>query len=50
VRTDKRIKGEENVANSYNMYNSNLEAGYGAQLGQANSLRDRFADPSILSD
>jgi hypothetical protein len=50
VKTDKRIKGEENIANSYDMYNNNLQAGYGEQLGQANSLRDRFADPSILSD
>ncbi|PKM98576.1 MAG: hypothetical protein CVU79_02805 [Elusimicrobia bacterium HGW-Elusimicrobia-3] len=50
VKTDKRIKGEENIANSYSMYNNNLQAGYGEQLGQANSLRDRFADPSVLSD
>jgi hypothetical protein len=50
VRTDKRIKGEENINNSYNMYNDNLQAGYGTQLGEANTLRDRFADPSVLSD
>ena len=50
VQTDKRIKGEENIANSYNIYNTNLQAGYGAQLGNANSIRDRFSDPSVLSD
>jgi len=50
VKTDKRIKGEENINNSYNLYNDNLQAGYSSQLGQANSLRDRFADPSVLSD
>lgn len=50
INTDKRIKGEENISNSYNMYNNNLQAGYGEQLGQANALRDRFADPSELSD
>ena len=50
VQTDKRIKGEENIASTYGMYNTNLQAGYGSQLGSANALRDRFADPSILSD
>ena len=50
LRTDKRIKGEENIANSYDMYNNNLQAGYGEQLGNANALRDRFADPTVLSD
>lgn len=50
VNTDKRIKGEENVSSSYGIYNNNLQAGYGAQLNAANNLRDRFADPSILSD
>ncbi|MDD2806746.1 MAG: hypothetical protein PHV33_14435 [Elusimicrobiales bacterium] len=50
LSTDKRIKGEENVASSYNVYNEGLQAGYNSQLGQANSLRDRFADPSELSD
>jgi hypothetical protein len=50
VQTDKRIKGEENIASNYGVYNTNLQAGYGSQLGSANALRDRFADPSILSD
>ena len=50
IRTDKRIKGEENLAGTFDVYNENLQAGYNAQLGQANSLRDRFADPSVLSD
>lgn len=50
LSTDKRIKGEENIANSYNVYNEGLQAGFNSQLGQANSLRDRFADPSVLSD
>ncbi len=50
VQTDKRIKGEENVAGTYNVYNNNLQAGYGSHLNAANALRDRFSDPSILSD
>jgi len=50
VQTDKRIKGEENIASTFNVYNDNLQAGYNAQLGSANALRDRFADPSVLSD
>lgn len=50
VQTDKRIKGEENISSTYNLYNNHLQAGYGEHLNAANSLRDRFADPSILSD
>ncbi len=50
VQTDKRIKGEENVASTFNVYNENLQAGYSTQLTSANSLRDRFSDPSVLSD
>ncbi len=50
VSTDKRIKGEENIASSYNVYNTNLQAGYNQELGAANALRDRFLDPSELSD
>jgi hypothetical protein len=50
LKTDKRIKGEENINSSYNIYNEGLQAGYSSQQGQANSLRDRFADPSVLSD
>jgi hypothetical protein len=50
IQTDKRIKGEENVANTFNVYNNNLQAGYGSHLNSANSLRDRFSDPSDLSD
>ncbi|MDP2865823.1 MAG: hypothetical protein Q8O90_06245 [Elusimicrobiota bacterium] len=50
IQTDKRIKGEENIASTFNVYNENLQAGYNSQLGSANALRDRFADPSTLSD
>lgn len=50
IRTDKRIKGEENIAGTYNIYNEQLQAGYTSQLNSANALRDRFSDPSILSD
>lgn len=47
VKTDKRIKGEDNISNTYNMYNQNND---GPQLSNVNALRDRFADPSALSD
>ncbi|PIU18111.1 MAG: hypothetical protein COT18_11155, partial [Elusimicrobia bacterium CG08_land_8_20_14_0_20_59_10] len=50
IKTDKRIKGEENINDSYNLYNNDLQAGYTSQLNNANSLRDRFLDPSVLSD
>jgi len=50
IQTDKRIKDEANIASSYNVYNNNLQAGYSNQLNAANSLRDRFSDPSELSD
>lgn len=49
-RTDKRIKGEENINTSYSMYNTELSEGYNSQLSAANSLRDRFSNPSVLSD
>ncbi|MDA8242599.1 MAG: hypothetical protein M0025_00555, partial [Elusimicrobia bacterium] len=50
IKTDKRIKGEENVNSAYNLYNSGLQDGYNQQLNAANSLRDRFSDPTELSD
>ncbi|OGR45331.1 MAG: hypothetical protein A2X35_03555 [Elusimicrobia bacterium GWA2_61_42] len=50
VQTDKRIKGEADIASTYNVYNNNLQAGYNTQLNNANALRDRFSDPSLLSD
>jgi hypothetical protein len=50
IQTDKRIKDEANIASNYNVYNTNLQAGYNNQLNAANAMRDRFADPSVLSD
>ena len=50
IQTDKRIKGEENVASTFNVYDENVQAGYNSQQTSANALRDRFSDPSTLSD
>ena len=41
LQTDKRIKGEENIASTFNIYNENLQAGYNSQQTSANALRDR---------
>lgn len=48
LKTDKRIKGEANLNNTYNLYNEDLQES--GQLAAANSLRDNFAEPSVLSD
>ncbi|HBE88169.1 MAG TPA: hypothetical protein DDW67_03405 [Elusimicrobia bacterium] len=49
-QTDKRIKGEENISNTYNVYNPEVGQAFAEQNQSATSLRDRFADPSTLSD
>ncbi|KAF0126722.1 MAG: hypothetical protein FD189_1644 [Elusimicrobia bacterium] len=49
-QTDKRIKNEENVSNTYQVFNPEIGQAYGQQQNGASSLRDRFADPSTLSD
>lgn len=49
-QTDKRIKKEENVSNTYQVYNNEVGQVFGQQQNGVTSLRDRFADPSTLSD
>jgi hypothetical protein len=49
-QTDKRIKKEENVSNTYQVYNPEVGQIFGQQQNGVTSLRDRFADPSTLSD
>ncbi|HOI42027.1 MAG TPA: hypothetical protein PK523_03695, partial [Elusimicrobiales bacterium] len=49
-QTDKRIKNEANVSDTYQVYNPEVGQAFGQQQHGANSLRDRFADPSTLSD
>ncbi|HNT97195.1 MAG TPA: hypothetical protein PKK31_02890 [Elusimicrobiales bacterium] len=49
-QTDKRIKNEANVSDTYQIYNPEVGQAFGQQQHGANSLRDRFADPSTLSD
>lgn len=49
-QTDKRIKGEENVSNTYNVYSPEVGQAYSHYNNTAVALRDRFANPSTLSD
>lgn len=49
-QTDKRIKGEENISNTYNVYNPEVGEAYSHYNNTAVALRDRFANPSTLSD
>ncbi len=49
-QTDKRIKGEDNISTTYNLYNPEVGQSYATQSHDANALRDRFSDPSTLSD
>jgi len=50
LQTDKRLAGEADIAASYQFYNTGLQGGYDSQFQAVNALRDRFSDPSTLSD
>jgi hypothetical protein len=50
VRVNKDIPGEENITGTYKLFNGGLQGEYEAQLGHATAQRDRFADPTELSD
>lgn len=50
IKTDKRIKDEENLNNTYTEYNAGLQGGQDLHTATAGDMRDRFADPSTLSD
>ncbi|MBU2573921.1 MAG: hypothetical protein KKH28_07595 [Elusimicrobia bacterium] len=49
VHTDKNIKDEADVTQTYNMFN-NSDNGAGGTVTDVNQMRDRFNDPSDLTD
>ncbi len=49
VHTDKRVKGEEDVTQTYNMFN-NRDNAFDGVIADVNQMRERFADPSDLTD
>lgn len=49
IHTDKRVKGEEDVTQTYSMFN-NRENGFDDVIADVNQMRERFADPSDLTD
>ena len=49
VHTDKRVKGEEDVNQNYSMFN-NRENGFDSTIAGVTQMRERFEDPSDLTD
>ncbi len=49
VHTDKRVKGEKDVTETYSYMNSK-DNNFSATIGEVNAMRERFAEPSTLSD
>lgn len=49
VHTDKRIKGEKDVTETYTYLNSK-DNNFASTIGEVNAMRERFAEPSVLSD
>ena len=49
VHTDKHVKDEVDVNQSYTMFN-NRENGFDTTIAGVNQMRERFADPSDLTD
>lgn len=49
VHTDKKIKGEKDVTETYSYMNSR-DNNYNVTMGEINAMRERFADPSSLTD
>ena len=49
VHTDKRVKGEADVSQSYRFFNGR-ENDFDGSMAEINQVRDRFAEPSELTD
>ena len=49
LHTDKRVEGETDVTQNYTIFN-NRENGAGSTLDEVAALRDRFAEPTDLTD
>lgn len=49
VHTDKRVKGEPDVTQNYTMFNTR-DNGFDSTIADVTHMRERFADPSDLTD
>ena len=49
IHTDKRVKDEADVTQTYTMFN-NRDNGFDNTIAEVNQMRERFADPSDLTD
>ncbi|HAH32291.1 MAG TPA: hypothetical protein DCL44_08260 [Elusimicrobia bacterium] len=49
VHTDKRVKGEADVTQNYNMFN-NRDNGFDRTIADVTQMRERFAEPTALTD
>lgn len=49
IHTDKRVEGEEDVTQTYDMFN-NRDNNFDNTIAEVNQMRERFADPSDLTD
>ncbi len=49
VHTDKRVKGEADVTQTYEFFNDR-DNNFDKTISEVNQMRDRFADPSTLTD
>ena len=49
LHADKRIKGEADVTQNYSYFNGRDNSFDGA-ISEVNQMRERFADPSALTD
>jgi len=49
VHTDKRVKGEEDVTQTYS-HHASKDNNFNTTISEVNAMRERFAEPSTLSD
>ena len=49
VHTDKRVKGEADVTQNYQFFN-NRDNSFDGTIAEVNQARERFAEPSLLTD
>ncbi|MCX5784136.1 MAG: hypothetical protein NTX59_00450 [Elusimicrobia bacterium] len=49
VHTDKRVEGEADITQNYNMFN-NRENGFDNTISDVTHMRERFAEPTDLTD
>jgi len=50
MTADKDIDGEADISASYSVFNTGLKGEYERQFAGAGAMRDRFTDPTVLSD